>query len=493
MNLEESDSFKDQIEKNTRQRRTVMLSIVVCSMIAALLFVMIMILKYQDSITLKLFLNDKQISIPKGLYRDIDGKVYFDVKQLGELLGYTYTKGVYGEYNEDADSCYLQNDYEIVAITAEAPKFTKYLETTISKSAVIAEIPVTTIESNGYSESFSVVDAPAKFVDDKIYVCKDYVTEMFNMQIDWQEYRIRLYSFADIVADAKKLVSKAEYTVYDGNYENLRAALYGYAIVGNEAGEFGVYSLANKKELISLKYDKIEFVQNTKDFYITVGNGTMGILGEDGSTVIKPSSYQDIKLLDEEQRLYIVEKDGEFGVLNKNGQVVIHAENDGIGYKVDQYTIEPIENSALFFGKCIPVEKDGKYGLFDTDGNALLAMVNDAFGCITHATSQTSGNKQNVLIIPTEVGINGIVYSFNGYYGIYDVNEEKPAIPPACESVYAITKGGQTTYYFDYQGATYDLKQYLIDKGLNNVSVEDEAAPVVEEDTNTAAPAEATE
>ena len=37
MNLQESDSFKEQIEKNTRQRKTVMLSIVVCAMIAALL------------------------------------------------------------------------------------------------------------------------------------------------------------------------------------------------------------------------------------------------------------------------------------------------------------------------------------------------------------------------------------------------------------------------------------------------------------------------
>ena len=45
MNLEESDSFKNEIEKNTRQRRTVMLSIVVCAMIAALLFVLIMILQ----------------------------------------------------------------------------------------------------------------------------------------------------------------------------------------------------------------------------------------------------------------------------------------------------------------------------------------------------------------------------------------------------------------------------------------------------------------
>ena len=36
MNLEESDSFKDEIEKNIRQRRSVMLSIVVCAMVAAL-------------------------------------------------------------------------------------------------------------------------------------------------------------------------------------------------------------------------------------------------------------------------------------------------------------------------------------------------------------------------------------------------------------------------------------------------------------------------
>ena len=492
MNLQESDSFKEQIEKNTRQRKTVMLSIVVCAMIAALLFVMIMILKYQDSITLKMFLDGKQISIPKGLYRDIDGKVYFDVKKLGDLLGYVYTKGVYGEYNEEVDSCYLQNDHEIVAITADAPKFIKYLE--LSKNATkIADIKVSMIEPNGYSESFSMADAPAKYIDDKIYICKDYVTEMFNLKIDWQEYRIRLYTLADTVADTQKAVIKAGYNKYDGNYENLRASLYGYAIVGNDAGEWGVYSVKDKEELFSLKYDKIEFVQNTKDFYITVADGTMGILAEDGRAIVKTSLYKNIKLLDEEQRLYVVQKDKEYGVLNKNGEVIIHPENDNIGYKVDKFKVEHIDNPSLFFGKCIPVQKDGKYGLYNVEGEQLLALVNDAFGCITHATSQTSGNKQNVLLIPSQVGINGIVYSFNGYYGVYDVNEEKPIIPPACESVYAITKGGQTTYYFDYQGATYDLKQYLIDKGLNNVSDEEEPAPVVEETPTTDETANVTE
>ena len=476
MNLEESDSFKNEIEKNTRQRRTVMLSIVVCAMIAALLFVLIMILKYQDSITLKMFLDGKQISIPKGFYKDIDGKIYVDVKALGEKLGYTYTKGVYGQYNEDDDSCYLQNGFEVVAITAGAEKYTKYLEAI--KGTKIADIPATTFEDNGYKESFSMVDAPAVFDENKkIYVCKDYLPEMFNMHIDWKEFRIRFTSFEQIVADAKKQVAKAEYTVYDGNYENLRAALYGFAIVGNDSKQFGVYSLTEGREIISLKYNQIEFVQNTQDFYITVADGTKGILSSEGKTIIAPSAYQDIKLLDEEQKLYIVEKDSEYGVLDKNGQVVIHAENDYIGYDTKKYTLIPIENSALLFNKCIPVEKDGKYGLYSTDGTVLLSMVNDAFGCITNASSQTSGNKQNVLLIPSEVGINGIVYSFNGYYGIYDVNEEEPVIPPACQSVYAITKGGETTYYFDYMDVTYDLKQYLLDRGLANVSTEETEEP----------------
>lgn len=480
MNLEESDSFKDEIEKNIRQRRSVMLSIVICAMVAALLFVMIMILKYQDSITLKMFLNDKQVKIPTGFYREIDGKTYVDLKEIATLLGYSYTKGEYGEYNENPDSCYLENDFELVAITAGEEKYKKYIQfANEGKEAVIAGIPVVSMEPNGYSESFLIADAPVKFVDEKLYVCKDYLPEMFNMQVDWQEFRIRFYSFEAILEAAKARVEKSQYTTVSGYYENLRSVIYGLAVVGTneknpDEGLYGVISLSDLKEVIGPKYDQIEFVQNTKEFYITVANGTKGILAADGSTVIKQSEYKDIKLLDEENKVYLVEKDGEYGVLDRLGKVIIHAENDKIGYDIKDFTVEDIDNPALLFKKCIPVEKDGKYGLYNLEGEVLLNIVNDALGCVSNQGAQTSGNKQNVLIIPSEVGINGIVYNFNGYYGIYDVNEEKPVIPPACESVYAITKSGETIYYFDYNGVTFDLKQYLLDNNLANVKPEEE-------------------
>jgi hypothetical protein len=156
MNLEESDSYRDEIEKNTRSRKGVMLSIVLCAMLIALLFIMIVILKHKDAITLKMYLDDTQISIPSDLSISVNDKTYINVKTMGSMLGYTYTKGVYGAYNEDPDSCYLQNGVEVIAITGNEDEYTKYIEMT--GSVTIADLNVTTKNENGYSETFKMDD-----------------------------------------------------------------------------------------------------------------------------------------------------------------------------------------------------------------------------------------------------------------------------------------------------------------------------------------------
>ena len=47
MNLEESDSFAEELEKNRRRKRGVMISIILCAFLVALLMFMISIIKYQ--------------------------------------------------------------------------------------------------------------------------------------------------------------------------------------------------------------------------------------------------------------------------------------------------------------------------------------------------------------------------------------------------------------------------------------------------------------
>ncbi len=486
MNLEESDSYKDQIEKNTRNRRSVMLSIVLCAFLMAFLFIIIMILKYQDSITEKLFLDGKQIAIPQDFYRDIDGETYINLRNMASILGYNYTKGVYGEYNENEDSAYMQNDFEILAVTAENESYSKYVEV-IGKDLMISEIPVTLKSENGYSEIFKI-EKTVKFVDGNLYAPLEYVPEMFNVQIDWQEFRKRVYSLENIMTEAKKRIVKMGYGEISGYYENLRAILYGYAIVGNGNTEnpstaYGVISLSDGKEIISIKYDDIKFIQNVKEFYITAANGTVGILGSDGSTIINPSEFEEISLMDEEKELYLVKKGEEYGVLNRNGKVIIYAENDEIGYDTSKFDSDLIDNSYILYGKVIPVEKSGKYGLYNLDGELKLKLNYDGLGYIS-TESKSSGNEESTLLIPPSVGICGVVVNWNDLYGIFDVNTEELVLPCSYSKIYSITRSGKTTYYVEFNGERMELEQLLVDAKLNNV---DETGRLLSERRNNSA------
>lgn len=478
MNLEESDLYKERLEKNTRHRRSVMLSIVLCGFLVAFLFILIMVLRYQDSITEKLFLDENQVQLPEGFYKTVsvekDGQkadvIYIKLRDIATVLGYTYTKGEYNKFNEDEDSCYLQNDFEIVSMSANSEKYKKFVE--VNGSPTLAEIEVTMKNENGYNETFTL-NYPVKYIENQLYASIDDVSEMLNVQIDWQPYRFRFYSLPYMISFAKASVGKAGITEMSGYYENLKSVLYGYVIVGNGSEEkdgklYGAVDFSGK-EIISIKYDDVKFVQNVKEFYVTVSNGTMGILGADGSTIIAPSEYQDISLLDDEKQLYLVEKDGEFGVVNRLGKKIIHPENDEIGLDVSNFDLEEIENTSLLLEKCIPVKKDNKYGMYNTEGDLILGLAYTGLGYVSTASSKTSGNEASVLFIPPSVGINGIVINQNDLYGIFDVTTETILLPCSFSKIYAITKSGVTTYYMELGGEQLNLADYLKENNLNNV------------------------
>lgn len=480
MNLEESNSFKEQIEKDSQKKRTIIMALIVCGILMLLLFGLIIYINYQDSITEKFYLDGKQLSKTEGLYREIQGSTYVDLKSLSSILGYTYTKGVYGEYNENEDSAYMQNNFEILAVSANDQKYDKYLE--LTQKATLAEIPVTLKSENGYSETFNI-EKPIIFVDGKIYAPLDNIPEMFNIKLDWKEYRKRIYTLENLVLDAQKKVGKLGYNQISGYYENLRALLYGYAIVGNTVTNqvYGVVSLEDGKEIISLKYDDIKFVQNEREFYITTGEGMMGLLGEDGSTIIAPSEFEQISLLDKKEQLYLVKKDEEYGVLNRKGKVLIYAENDAIGYDTTPFTTELIDNHYLLFGKVIPAEKNNKFGLYNLEGELVLPITYDGLGYKSTA-SRTSGNEESTLIIPSSVGINGVVVNLNDLYGIFDVNEQSLILPCVYSKIYSITKSGKTTYYVEYKDEEIELKQLLKENNLDNIEEDKESNTSKEDD-----------
>ena len=324
-----------------------------------------------------------------------------------------------------------------------------------------------------------------------------FLNNIFHIQVEWEEYRIRFYTLKYMLDIAQKTMTGKGLVEIDKYYENLKALNYGYIVVGNstsadvESTEYGVLNLLNGEVVISTKYENITFVENSKEFYITAANGTVGILDNKGGTVIAPSEFEKISLLDAENKLYLVEKNKEYGVLNKKGEILIYAEYDEIGIDVEDFVKEEVDNEALFFEKCIPVKKDEKYGLYDIYGKRLLDPVYDGLGYKTPEKTTSSGSEQSCLLIPSYVGINGIVVNYDDKFGIFDVNEGALILPTVFDKIYSIKKEGERSYYISYNGMELELSQYLKENNLNNVNENGEilaetepVTEVVEEQTN---------
>lgn len=473
MNLEESDKFAEAQEQNEKKKKIILISIVLCAILIVLLVILIIYIQYLDSLELKLIVDGEQKPIKDGLFISDNGTNYVDIKAFSDILGYTYTKGEYEKYNEDDDSCYINNDFEVVAFTADSKSFTKYIEVKEDSPALTEEgvfgLEIQVKSENGKFNTFDL-EKPVKYINNKLYLPFDKLTDVYNVSVDTHEQnRIRISTLPKLFKKAMEAAGQMNYTTISGVYENMRAIPYGLVVVGKD-NLYGVVDVSEKdpKEVLSIKYEDLEFIQNSQEFFMTA-ESTVGLLDRNGKTIIKPMEYDEISVLDEVKQLYLVKKDSKYGVLNRNGDIVVHVDYDGIGLKkVEDFgsNIEDVRNTNLLFDECIIVELDSKYGMFDIAGKELLKPNYETFGYTTAATD-TSG-EESVLVIPEETGIRGIVVCYDGLYGIYDVNVKNLIIPCACTRIYSKTMAGTTTYYMEFNGEQMELNNYLVTYGLKS-------------------------
>lgn len=461
MNLEESDKFVEEQRQTEQKKKIVLASIILCAILVALLLIMIIYIQYQDSLKLKMYIDGTQVEFGSNMFYSENNVTYFNLKSMADLMGYTYTKGEYKKYNENIDSCYIKNDLEVVAFTADEKSFTKYIDVNTESPLLQPEGPygieMQILSNNGDSNTFTL-ENPAKLIENDIYVPFDKIRDIFNVGVNTNtENRIRLYTLPVLFKDALQTAAKLEYSTVSGAYENIRALPYGLIVVGNN-GEYGVIDNAGSI-ILSVKYENLQFIQNVNEFFMRAEN-TVGLLDSKGNTIIAPMEYDDMSVLDEVEQLYLVKKDGKYGVLNRKGEIVVHVDYDRIGLnKIEDYDIEDMRNPYLLHDSAIVVEMDGKYGLFSIEGKELLKTVYEDMGYKT--TSTDVAGEKSVLLLPKSTGIKGVVVKFNGMYGIYDINAESLIIPCTCTRIYSITKAGTTTYYMEFGAEQIELDGYL--------------------------------
>jgi len=386
------------------------------------------------------YIDGQGISITEDLFIIENGKVYVSIKDIAELLAYNYHSGEYKSYLEDENKCYVESKNETASFFLNSNK--------ISKVA-----PGTQDDYDNYT-----ISEPVKKINDKMYILSDGIEIAFNVVFEYnqEKNRIQIYTIPSLIQSWSPQIIAAGYDlVSESDFNNNKTVLHGMFIVKNNSG-IGVINTA-MKEVVVPKYNKIEFVESTKEFFVTGAQNKVGILLSDGSTSstkISPQ-YDEIQVLDQESGLYVIKTNNRYGVIDDNGSNIIYPEYEQIGINSSQFPNDDIENQYLLYDNAIPVKYLNKWGLFDKDGNKILDTVYDSLGC----TNSTVEGKvtTNVLLIPN---YEAIVVCRDKYYGVVNSLGHE-LIPCALSSVYTTLKSGVEDYYMVYGEQTLDVVDYL--------------------------------
>ena len=496
MNLEESDSYAEILEKTNRKKKMVMMSIILCAFLIALMFILIVVLRYQDSITLKLYVDKVQKTIPKNFYFVSDnGDHYVNVREFAKLLGYTYSEGSYEKFNQDENCCFITSDFQILSLHADENIFRVY--NYLAETAAVAGLDdsknkLETQLDKDYYEAF-YTKTPVIMKDGLLYVNENDLGKMFSCSYTWQEYRIRFTSYEKILKDTvAELLSDG--IVPSARIENLRALADGYAVFINDAGNYGVKRLEDNKDVLTDRYSSITYRKNTAEFVVNTSAGTVGLCDLQGKPLIDMNSYNSIELLDKElfvnkpeETLYLVTmSDGgadsqanvKYGVLNRKGEEIIYPQYDAIGYDTSGFNQPEVVSDYLLLNKCIPVFDGENYALYNMEHPKTPVEFGSDFifkslGYSSANKFKQAGAEQSLLIIPPSVGIEGIVVSNGEYYGVYDINVGNLVMPVSFSKIYSITSAGQTEYYYEFGGVTKTVRSYLEEWGLVNIEQEE--------------------
>lgn len=383
-----------------------------------------------------------------------DGTIYYCIETVANLAGYRYNKGTYGALDESTDSCHIDDGGEYVTFSSISDVVSKSFKDAKYTAELSEKNSGTNSADKSLEEELITFENPViKFVDGKLYASYEAMTQGLNMRIIAEGTNIRFYTLEQLITTYSSFLSSKGYTLTQ-NFKNRRALNKGLAVAGQN-GKYGVLQISgnNYTEVISVKYDTIEYVQSIEEFIIS-SDSSYGMIapGEEQPTIAL--RYDSISLLDAEEKLYIVEIDEKYGVVNTDGDIIVPTEYDQIGLDdVSDYKGQNITNKYLLAGECIPVKSNGRYGLFSKDGYTLAQTMYSTIGCENPSDLIDDTSAMPTLIVPLTEDINCIVFSIKNNtgsdaYGMM-TTDGTVVLQAYYTAIYYMTSNGKVTYYFN--------------------------------------------
>ena len=403
--------------------------------IVILVFVLIALLMYMSSIKksgFKFYVDSEEKSLTASMFKMEDEELYINISEIAKVLGYEVNNGEYKKYNEDVNSCYVMNAYEVAGFKANSTNVYK----------VVRE----------YDEyEYFKLKQKTKIIDGKLYTTSEGVELAFNTKFEYNTEKnyVSINTLDNLINTYASKLNNTVITSDKMSFSNKKAIKYGMVLVNNTDNLFGVKKI-NGENILGTKYSELQFLESSKDFIVTTPEGKQGIISLNNGVSIEPQ-YEEIKQLDIDYDLYIVKLDGKYGVINraKGARYVIWPQYDAIGIDGEKFKNEDFSNPYIFYDNCIPVkvtsgDKKEVWTIFDKEGKNITNTTYDGLGFIKGTSKQVQGN--NVLLVPEREGI--IVYK-DGFYGLIN-STGRLLLPIQLKEVYTVTSNGKTSYYMVY-------------------------------------------
>lgn len=403
----------------------------------------IVLLNYINGERLVLTIDGQRVTNTSDLFwfSETTGEVYVSIKDIAPLVGYEWHNGEYKINTEDISKMYVE-----AKDGTETTSF--YLNSTL-----ISKIPP---DSTAEYENIEL-NAPVTIMDGKWYINAEGFMQSFNSIFSYnkKENTITIQTLPYLVSYYEANISQFGYDYISDNFNNQKAIIYGMIVASkNSTGKYGVISSRNGEEIISPRYNDIEFIENAREFIITNASNKVGIAYSTGETKIDVK-YDEIAVLDSTLGYYVVSSNSKYGVLNSKQELIIHIEYDGIGIDTSEFPADNVKSQYVLYDSIIPVYLNGKWGLFDVNGKKVTEVEYDTIGCINNDITDKAVNN-SIIIGDSEV----IVVSKDGLYGGVSTKGDI-LLTLMFEYVYSITSGGETNYYMVYQGVDYNALDYI--------------------------------
>lgn len=375
---------------------------------------------------------------------------YINIQELANILECGFHYGEYKEYSEDKDKCYIVNNNETTSFYLNSTKISK-------------------VGFDEYDEDYKNFECEYNTIkiDDEFYAPLDTINVAFAISSKLSNKKLEIYTLPYIIKKTETKINpdknKQIYnSIQEEDYENQKALLYGFIITcKKENSLYSIKSLNTLAEIVSEKYKKIAFVEETKEFLVTNTIDKVGIIDESGQNKIE-QKYDSIKIINTNPKLYLVENDKKYGVIDSNGKVIIYNEYDKIG--IDNTKYKEVHNQYVLLNSVIPVQKDNKYGLFTVDGDKILDIKYNGIGCKEETVKMENDTETKVTPVATIEQCKGIVINNETGYDLF-LLDTKQLVPLKVSNIYSISDGGKLDYYMLYKGKEMNLIENLIKLG----------------------------